>query len=354
MSTLSKFVPYAWASHPVLYEDQIHFQVKNVSSAGARLSCSIRNNLILNGSVFDPLEIFLPTAGSVKVKAKVTYVQQEIDSTDITLGVTFLETSRDFKNKLAKYLLTFGIAPRNSAIDNIKATGVKLKYVKSHIDFTCVTTVEEYHEVLELRRQAYSRAEKVQSNVAVSAMSDIFDLNSIIIIAKHHGKTVGSVRMTFCKNPGDSFELDSSIQIPESIPRTQAAEVSRLCVSDDFQSTDLVLGLIERCTEMIAKTGAQYAISSCVEEMVEYYKKLGFFTTGLTFTLKTLNNIPHYFMIHDARSNRFAYKMNPIYWFYSYSNIVSHLRKFGLVKEEIHFAQRWYIKLFHWFMRIKK
>jgi predicted N-acetyltransferase YhbS len=346
VSTKDGFHAFASAKHPFIYDQTLSFRVLNISNEGAMLLFTPSGHPLLKGAVLEKLEILLPTVGVVHATAKILSVTTNDDKSELRLGVRFTEVGPQFGQLVSKYLLGFGVFMEESPLNALRSAGFSPKYLKTHVDFSHVTTDDEYAQVLQLRREAYGRAKKIEEDTRADDMKDIFDFNSLILIAKVKDQVVGSVRLTYCKHPNDEFELDHSIEIPNWIPRGQSVEISRLCVRTDFEHTDLVLGLIERCTEMANKMGMQYVISSCVDSMVPYYKKLGFKITELTFELKTLNNLLHYFILHDLRAGHRSYGMNPLYWNFTYKNISSYLKKFGFIPTKpMNFFKRKYLDL---------
>ncbi len=326
------FEPHAVAPHPFRYDDFLHFSVQDISKQGARLSTSARNSLLLAGCPLKTLTFHLPTVGQILLHSKITYVYPDFESNQFIVGIQFDEMPSDSEKQLVKYLINFSENSGSHALQSLKTAGLSPKFVKTHLDYSFASCLEDYQRVLVLRHQAYCRAGKIANTSSPKEMSDLYDLHSKIIVSRHQGEIVGSVRMTFCSRSGDQFELDNSIKLPRNLDRNSTVEISRLCVDARFENTDLVLGLIERCTELTAKMGVRFAITSCVKEMIPYYKKLGFFPTGRVFELKTLNNIPHSLLMHDCRSNRSSFGMNPVYWYFAYKNIGDHMRRLGFLK----------------------
>jgi hypothetical protein len=326
--------PQGWFAHPLQYDQKVVFDVLDLSRRGARFLTSLRNDRLFVGLELHDVQIFLPTTGLVRVQAQIAWVAPSRTAGKFEIGVEFTEVEKSVESSIASFLVGFGELPARKVRHTIGAAGLRAKFVKSEVEFGFVSGRSEYDEVLRLRLRAYSRAGKVDPDGDHAAMSDPFDLQSRIIVARHRGVIVGSVRVTVCRDPGESFELDSSIVLPKSIDRSSAAEISRLCVADDFENTDLVLGLVERAMEVAAKLRIGTAISSCVEEMLPYYRKLGFFPTGLRFELATLNSIPHFFLVHDMRSSRSARGMNLIYWNFTFRRVSEHLRKLGYLRAD--------------------
>jgi c-di-GMP-binding flagellar brake protein YcgR len=328
----ANFRPTAECQSPIQYDNTLVFHVLDISKQGARLSTSARNRSLLTGMTLENLRFNLPSASFVLASSEITYVSPGSSDDTIILGIRFLSRSDDFATHLVKYLIQFSSVDPASRISAIRTAGFNPKTIKSHVLYEYADTLEDYRQVLELRARAYKRSGKVAEDTPAAQMSDVFDLNSRIIVAKVGSRVVGSVRVTFCNTMTDRFELDDSITLPQKLPRLETAEVSRLCVDDDYENTDIVLGLIERCAEICMKTGMKYVFTSSVKSMVEYYKKIAFFPTGLTFELKTLNSIPHYFLLMDTRAVTRLRKYNPIYWAYTYGRMVQFMRRVGFHK----------------------
>lgn len=323
------FRPQASASHPFKYDTQVLFQVHDISLGGMRVSTSLRNKMIFRGSRLVPILVHTGGGNTLELQCEVVYVTPDPKSQQLYLGLKFLSLpDQATQAELIKFLLSYGVFQSEDPLKWMKAAGFKPKSIKGQFDFSFAHSLEEYQAVLDLRLAAYSRAGKIGEITDRSKMADVFDLNSRIVIAKYRGKVIGSVRLTTCSQPNDRYELEDSIKIPSKYKRHETVEISRLCVDDSAQGSDLVLGLIERCTEYCAKMGIRYVITSCVEEMLDYYKKIAFYPTGLKFTLSTLNGIPHYFLSHDCKHHRFAKNINPLAWHFAYRRMLEHLSRF--------------------------
>jgi predicted GNAT family N-acyltransferase len=150
-----------------------------------------------------------------------------------------------------------------------------------------------------------------------------------LVVAKHRGKIVGSVRITHLQSETDRFELESSIDIGSHFSRCDCVEVSRLCVSQDFEGSDLVHGLMERVTEVALKLGARFVITSAVKALVPSYERLGFRQRGPSFELKTLQGIPHYFLVLDPKVAVHSKGLNPVLWHFTFRGIAQFLEQQG-------------------------
>lgn len=352
LSVVEGYHPVAIARHPIVFDQKLHFQVVDLSREGLQLATSPRNGLLLVGNALD-LEIALPSIGTVNARAVIRRSAMD-EAKRLQLGCQFENLDMESEHRLVQFLMLFGEGATDCSIQSARSAGFKPKFLKGQMDYSLVKNIEEYQEVLSLRAVAYSRAGKISASTSPEAMADVFDLNSRIIVAKHRGRVVGSIRLTFCRQPEDKFELDASVTLPKNLDRLRTVEVSRLCVSSAFEHTDLVLGLVERATELAIKTDSKTVITSCIEEMLPYYRKLAFYPTGLEFKLATLNSIPHYLLMHDCMSHRRGLNIHPLAWHLAYRNVVEHSRKIGYLNEGLSTYRKIWVGLWAWFFGFMK
>ena len=111
-------------------------------------------------------------------------------------------------NGICDYLLF----ARNWTPSMLRATGFHSKRVKGHLRFPTVKTMEDYAEVLHLRRDAYVSAGKRPEGTRPEKMSTPLDGMSRILMARHHGKLVGT--LTFSFPATEDTLLDSQAGFP--------------------------------------------------------------------------------------------------------------------------------------------
>lgn len=336
LKVAERFAASVSFDHPIIFDEKVHLWLADVSATGASLFTSRRNGFFVVGMTVKDAKVFLPTIGEISIEFIICSI--EVDTGEaLRFGVNFKKISKEHKLKLEEYLVGFAYSKSEYAetkgfLRTVKDAGFSPKYIKKSCFFEIATSLNDFKQLLEVRRDAYARAGKVSPDTSPRKMLDDYDSFSTIFVAKHHGKVIGSVRVTRPVGGDQRFELEASITLPEFVNKQNSVEISRLCICADFENTDVILGLIEKCTEYSVKSKINYVITSCTKEMLTYYRRLGFFPNGLKFRLQTLNQVEHYFLVHDSRSHRYSYKMNPIFWYFSYSRVVSHLQKLGYIE----------------------
>ncbi len=329
-----RYAPQAWCAHPLHYDTYCNFQLVDISLGGARLLSLGGHNTILQGAKIRALHLMLPTVGEVTVAAQVVAINAAASGQGtVTVSVRFEGDNSRALKKIARFAMLF--APDgHRLLSQMRAMGNPVKGIKSHLTFGYVSNPEDYQGVLELRQKAYSRAGKIPASMTAAAMADVYDNNSVIVIASTQGKVIGSIRITHCTKPEDQLELDASGVVPSWLPRKHTIEVSRLCVDAEFENTDLVFGLIERSIEVAVKLEAHWVVTSSVNEMVGYYNKLGFKEVGKPFNLATLNNVPHRLLLQETlKVVHHAKGINPLFWQVSYAAIMMHLTQFQFAEK---------------------
>jgi len=329
VTTMARFVPTGTFDHTIHFDRAIHFRITDLSLGGFRAVVSARNRLLLRHSKIESGTISFPLIGAEAFTGFVRYVTKEPGSDDLLVGVEFENPSQRLLGSLSKYLLAF---TNNEELAKEIFQKVRPKKIKHLFSFVLVSSTEEYFAVLNLRKEAYVRAGKIDVDTTASDMADIFDSHSRLIIAKFQGKVVGSVRVTNCPLSHQKFELESSITLPSKIDRYQVMEISRLCVAKEFENSDLVHGLFERVFEIALKLGVKYAFTSCETKLLRTYSRLGFYPNGITFELKTLKNLKHHFLLHDMRSSKYSSRLNPICWYYAFNHAARFYSSFGYYK----------------------
>lgn len=331
LRTRDNIVPVGYFDNPVVYNDKLHFQVRDVSKNGAQLSTSARNQLVLVGSTVEGVRLFLPTIGEVSVKMRIAWTRKRAGEDILDFGVEFLERSEDFDGKMSRYLVAFSPDP-NDLVKKISDNFGISKGIKREVTYSLVHTEDEYQQVLSLRRDAYARAGKIDPSTPASSMADLYDSHSRIVIAKVGGMVVGSVRYTFCTDESHKFELDESIVIPKKFNRQKTFEASRACVAREFEDTNLIHGIFEFGIQLTVKAGIEWVITSCEGKLLGLYGKLGFKPQGVSFTLKTLNNIPHHLIAGDTSVIATGKGMNSIVWYFSFGNVAKFLQSMGHIE----------------------
>jgi hypothetical protein len=330
----------AHTRHPWVYGEICHFVVTDISADGATMETSPRNGWLLRGTRLSPLELLIPTEGSYRTEGEIRRISKDRKRNRLVVGVRFLDLDPAIKHCIPGYVLRFygdtcideGIQG-GAILDLLRSAGFRPKLIRRNLDVGVVKSVEEYKEVLAVRLAAYDDAGKLGIKPSLENLADVRDLRSRILIARACGQIVGTLRVTFCNDGRDRFELEESINLPQDINRTDTAELSRLAVSPVYQGTDVVLGLIERAIQVGYESRVCTAITSCTPDRLENYKRLGFIAARETFPLKTMGGLPHYFLRSQVDDMILGRNTDSFAWHYTFKNVVDYLTDVGLEKK---------------------
>jgi predicted GNAT family N-acyltransferase len=182
------------------------------------------------------------------------------------------------------------------------------------IRFSLAQTEDEYKQVLDLRFREYLSTGKVPLGRTPQDMADSVDPKSQILIGKHGDKVVCSIRLLF-HVPGDALTLEKFVAWPDQRPPShEIAEVSRACVHRDFRGTDLFLSLLKLIGIEVVRRNVNWTLIDSTEEMIPFYRKIGFKSANLSYTHPGLNSKVHHVLLLHVRSAVLGREINPIYW----------------------------------------
>ncbi|MEK7690857.1 MAG: GNAT family N-acyltransferase, partial [Bdellovibrionota bacterium] len=231
-----EFAPTGMASNPARFNDFIYFRVRDVSAGGMQILLSLRNKFVVPGMVFDAT-ISFPMLGQIRARFKVrhTRVTSEAGKDYLAAGVSMVETSQAYLATVGQFLMQFGadVSPVK-----LREQGFLPLSVVSGVDFSFVRTAAEYQEVLQLRLGAYASAGKVKSDRKPEQMGDEFDSRARILIGRHRGKVVASMRLMY-HSSDDQLEHEQFVALPDDFPaREEAVEITRVCTDPEYRGSD--------------------------------------------------------------------------------------------------------------------
>ncbi|MEW6057478.1 MAG: GNAT family N-acetyltransferase [Bdellovibrionota bacterium] len=317
------YLPTGTAPNPVRYNDHIIFRVENISAGGLLLLTSLRNKLVGRGQRL-VATLTLPLVGIVRTTLQIKHIDTKAigDKEYLVLGTQFIHPDELLRACLAEYLLNFaeGITVRSLRDDSFP-----VKRFARWLDFTYVKTESEYNEVLHLRYNAYKNANKLAPNKQVIDMADEFDSRARILVVKHQGRVVGSVRTMFHAET-DQTDHGRYIAYPSNFPKlTETIEASRMCTDPEFQKTGIVFELLAHMVLTTIKSGRRYLYSGASGSLLEFYKKCGWRLTGLTYNNDALGGIQHELMLMDTYEVALGKGIGFRFWNRLYANLIDHM-----------------------------
>ena len=170
--------------------------------------------------------------------------------------------------------------------DTLKRLGFPIRFFRKRLVFRFVETMEEYGEVLNLRRNAYVEAAKRPEETIPEEMSLDWDRSSRILCAFHEGKLIASAALTF---PFDeSYVLRTETAFPDSrfpmetLPKTELMEVNSLCTHKDYRRGDLLHAMFEQIGRIFILSDRKCIMNLSDGNLLPMYKRIGFRDLGHT------------------------------------------------------------------------
>ncbi len=322
------------AQHPFSFADRVVFKVLNTTSDGLLLKTSLANRLILPELEFSDAELQVPRFGSAKVKFVVKwYAHDEDEEGQIVLGCQVVKRAGDYLNLLVQLALASGRNTLRERLTSVLKSGLRIKNIKPLIHYRPARTEQDFADLGYVRWVAYAHAGKVDKAVSEpESMIDQFDKQSRIILSYLGDDLVGSVRVTFCNSEQSRFELEDEVDITRRNTKENSIENIRLCVIPELMGTDLVHGLIEQAAQLFLKSNRKYLITSCTDELLKFYQRIGYRTIGKSFQIAALGGKVHHLIEISPDQGAKGIRVNPLYWVYTYARVQMYLDKMGYLR----------------------
>jgi hypothetical protein len=325
-----EFLPIGICQSPIRFNDFIHFKILDLSTSGLMLVTSLRNRYLVPGLTLDT-QITFPMFAQVRaqIEIKNTRVIDRNGKSHLGIGAELKNPSKMVLNAIGQYIFQFG--PPNS-IAELKKHGLNVPKASQGVEYSYARSIEEYQNVLELRRTAYLRAQKIAADVKPENLSDALDAKSRIIVAKYRQEVVASTRLVF-HGPEDSYEVEKHTALPANFPsKYDSVEASRLCIHPDFQKGDIFLGLFKQLGITAAQARKRYIVSFASDEMLPFYMKAGATKTSTNFKHSGLNGLRHHVIVWDIAQAISGSGVNPFVWDFIYSDLKEYLESTGIVE----------------------
>ena len=319
-----EFLPTGIAPNPTRFNDYVYFKVHDISKEGMQISTSLRNKFLIRGMVLEAMASF-PMVGQVQVNLKILNARiRSVDGRELlSLGTEVVDPDRRVLETIGQYLLQFG--SNTTAID-LKREGLPVRSVATALDFSFVKTAEDYNDVLRLRKLAYSAGEKIDPNTRIEEMGDIFDSRARIVMARHMGKSVGSLRLMF-HDPEDLMEHEQFTTLPNDFPRKdELVEVTRVCTDPAYRGSDLFYALMKQMILAIAQSKRRWLVGSATVNLWPLYRKMGFHSTGIKYCHEHIGNEEHEIFLGDVPKMISGVGVGPALWNELYADVSDYLR----------------------------
>ncbi len=314
-----EFLPTGTYDNSLAYNDTVHLRVTELSRGGMRFRSSLRNKFLVPGQV---LQVSIDFAGlgaaSVKLRVVRTSVVAHRDRDYLSADVEMVAPSRAALGLISQYLVKFG---PGVSVKELRAADLEVTSVLPGIDFGYVQDQDDYVDVLQLRQLAYAAACKVPRQRPASSMGDEFDGRAQVLLARHRGRAVASMRLVL-PGPGELLEHETYTPLPGALPgREEVIEITRVCTHPDYRRTDLLQGLFQHAVLSCARAGRRWVIGSSTPNLLPVYTRIGFTVTDLQYEHRALGGDKHVVFVGDLHAVLAGKGVNPLVWNALYSRV---------------------------------
>ncbi len=153
-------------------------------------------------------------------------------------------------------------------------------------------STEDYFEVLQLRKDNYRWAQASSPTLRLEELGDERDARANLLIARHRGKCVGSLRIIF-PGPNDRLEQSEHVALPNSFPpKEDIAEVTRICIDPEYRKGDLMLGMLKQALLTVLQNNRSWIVGCAEDNLLPYYQAIGATGTDLKYQWQ-LGDVTH-------------------------------------------------------------
>jgi predicted GNAT family N-acyltransferase len=325
------FFPTCVSPTPGRFNEYMYFQIRDISQEGLQLLCSLRNKYLIPGTQLN-LTASFPMVGDISLSVKVTRVgvTSERDKDYLVVGTEYTTLSQNARNIIGQYLLQFGNA---ESLEDLRNAGFFPQSVAKGTDYYFLKTEQDYEEVLKLRLLAHKAGGTVTENAQPYDMSDNFDSNSRIIVAKYRGQIVASARVHY-SSLDEPMEHEQYLEWPTDYPRRDTVfEITRVCTHPRFRSNDLLAGLLRFIATTCLQPQRPWVLISSIDSMVPFYQKIGMALTPLHYEHPVYKGRQNVLLANSLDIIR-GRSVHPVYWNVLWKDVYDYLFETGIAKPE--------------------
>jgi hypothetical protein len=321
----------ARVKHPFIFG---HMCPLSVSDINKDMGLSFRSQdpslLVFEGMELQ-VHFELASHRDTPMTVRVTWVHVS-EASHVRFGVACVDMTWRLHNKICEFLLF----SRQWTPAKLRQAGFRAQQVKGRLRFRTVKTMDEYAEVLYLRRDSYVGAGKKPEGTRPEDMAGNLDGVSRILMAHHEDRLVGTMTFTFPVTEETILDSQSGFpgrKFPVTLPPlANLIEVSRLCIHEDYRSTDLLQGMFEHGVKHCLMSDRHWLLTSAVTELLPTYLRIGFRRLKASYKHPALNNKEHHLILAHRDSFLFGQGMNVLVWNTLFGDLIEHLLETGLVR----------------------
>ncbi len=226
------------------------------------------------GQVLD-IHFTIPTSDGTVYRGQIRNIEL-LPNNFMRLHLSPVQVSMALANDLAAWLVFMAcVSPAK-----VKRFGFPIRIFHGRIKLCYASSTQDYTNVLELRRQAYTGAGKIKSSATREEMAIELDKSSHILCAYHGERLVASAAIFYPES--ESVTLRSETAFPGNkfpnrhLPKREVMEINCLCTDEEYRGGDLFLVLYEHLLQQMILSKRKWVLAVSDLKLKPMYLKLGF------------------------------------------------------------------------------
>jgi predicted GNAT family N-acyltransferase len=321
----------ARTAHPFIYGHWCKLEVSDLNRSMGFSFVSRDESILLFEGMELQIHFELSACRHLPMRGRVAWINAS-RANEVRFGVACREMDFRLHNGICAFLF----CSRQWTPARLSDAGFRARQVKSHLRFRSVRSMEDYAEVLRLRREAYVGAGKRGEETLPEDMASPLDGKSRILMAIHQHRLVGTLTFTFPVDEGTVLDSQMGFpgaKYPASIPpKANLIEASRLCIDSEYRGTDVLQGLFEHGLKHFLLSDRHWLLTSAMDELLPMYEKIGFRRLGASYRHPRLNHKEHHLIIASRTTFLAGLGVNLLVWNSVFGNLVRYLMDHGLLQ----------------------
>lgn len=285
------------------------FSVEAISGGAMLVSADAGDWTAPTQTRFTAVTVF-PGVGSACMKLEVLGESRaDGGESRVALLCRICDPPRATLEAIGQYLFQSG--PWVTKVELAQA-GLPVTSLARGVEIGVATSEAERRQAYVLRHLAYAAAGKVNTDAA-PLFCDAYDERASIVVARHKGEVVASLRLMF-HGPADSFEHEAYTSLPAGLDRRRTTEISRICTHPGFRGGDLLWALLRFSALEVLRADRPVVVGSATQNLLRLYERIGMRATGRAFVHDELAGLEHWLIVGDARRALAGRGIGPLAW----------------------------------------
>lgn len=197
---------------------------------------------------------------------------------------------------IGQYLLQSG--PWVTKVELAEA-GLPVRSLARAVEIGLADSENERRQAYALHDLAYTAAGKLNAN-APELFRDGHDLNAEIVVARHKGEVVASLRLVF-HGPGETLEDEAYTSLPVVLVPERTTEISSICTHPGFRGGDLLRALLKFSALEALRAARPIVVGNATSKLLPRYERIGMRTAGAGFSHTKPVGLGRWLVVADAR-----------------------------------------------------